>query len=145
MTDVNHYTAIGKSGEGFEITIASGPVIIKDNKVLIDKHGEDTFWKFPGGKQADNLNFKGNAIKRVKEELGIKIKIINERPSIFIYEREHNNKKEYVILIHYLADIISGKPKPGKNIREFIWADINNLPSDCGPHIKSVTDYFMKQ
>ena len=32
------------------IIVASGPVIVENNKVLLNQHGDDNFWKFCGGK-----------------------------------------------------------------------------------------------
>ena len=39
-----------------KIIIVSGPVIIENNKVLLNKHGEDNFWKFCGRQPNQNLN-----------------------------------------------------------------------------------------
>lgn len=44
MAEFRHYPAIDNEGNELEITIASGPVILKDTKVLLDKH-DDPFWK----------------------------------------------------------------------------------------------------
>jgi len=33
-----------------KIIIASGPVIVENNKVLLNQHGDTDFWKFCGGK-----------------------------------------------------------------------------------------------
>ena len=52
-----------------KIIIASGPVIVENNKVLLDKHGDTTFWKFCGGRVEDfNTDLIDNAKRRVKEE-----------------------------------------------------------------------------
>jgi 8-oxo-dGTP pyrophosphatase MutT (NUDIX family) len=32
------------------IIIASGPVIVENYKVLLNQHGDDSFWKFCGGR-----------------------------------------------------------------------------------------------
>jgi len=134
--EFNKYEGIGKDGDKLKITIASGPVIIEDGKVLVDKHGNDEFWKFPGGRQMDNLDFLSNAKIRVKEELGIDVELKGE-PFVMAFERE----KEYVILVHYLAKRI-GEVKMGEGVREFKWLDINNLPEDCAPNIKPVLEHF---
>ena len=57
MAEFKHYKAIDNKGKNLEVTIASGPVIIKDGRVLLDKH-DDPFWKFPGGKVIDNNSFQ---------------------------------------------------------------------------------------
>lgn len=134
--EFNKYEGIGKNGEKVKVTIASGPVIIEEGKVLVDKHGDDKFWKFPGGRQLDNLNFLDNAKEKVKEELGIGVELEGE-PFLMAFNRE----EEYVILIHYLAKRI-GEIKLGKDVREFKWLDINNLPEDCAPNIKPVLEHF---
>ena len=123
------------------LTIASGPVIIYDGKVLLDKHGEDNFWKFPGGKLLDTNSIYDNAIREVKEELNVDVKLSGD-PFILTVDREKDGIKESVILIHYLAKIISGEPKPGRDVREFAWHDVNNLPSDLAPNIMPVVRHF---
>ncbi len=144
MVEINHYLGIGKEGENIEVTTASGSVIIENGKVLLDKHGDDEFWKFPGGKQLDTNNFQENTIKEVKEELGIEVTPKGD-PCILIFEREHNKVKEYVILIHYLADRLTEETTKDKDIREYKWIEVKNLPSDCAPNIKPVLDYFLKK
>ena len=142
MTEFNKIKGIGKNSEEVVFTMASGPVIVKDNKVLLDKHGEDDFWKFPGGKQNDNDSCKENAIREVKEELNIDIKLLDNGSCVLIFERDKDGKKEYVVLIHYLAEIINGEPKSGRDVREFNWFEVNSLPEDCAPNIRPVLKYF---
>jgi len=141
--ELRNYTGIGKSGEKIRLTIASGPVIIENNKVLLVKHGKDDFWKFPGGTQLDTTTFIENAKREVKEELDLEIKLKNKEPCILVFEREKEGIKEYVTLFHYLAERI-GEPKQGKDIREVKWIEITNLPNDCAPNIKPVLNHFSK-
>ncbi|MFA6296664.1 MAG: NUDIX domain-containing protein [Patescibacteria group bacterium] len=124
-----------------KIIIASGPVIIENNKVLLNKHGDDNFWKFPGGK-VENFDFKDwnnfledSANREVKEEMGIDVKIVKPLKTMLI--PKPNEKESYVVLVHFLAERI-GDVKPGKDIREWKWIDINNLPEDCAPNVKEI-------
>jgi len=113
--------------------IASGPVIIEHGKVLLDKHGKDTFWKIPGGtvaKAGDSL--ETIAKNNVKKELGIGIKIIRPLKPMILWR-----KNEIVVLIHYLAKR-KGKIKPGKHVREWAWLDIKKLPKNIAPNIMPV-------
>lgn len=48
-----------------KIIFVSGPVIIEDNNVLLDKHGDDKFWKFCGGKFED---MKRSLIEHAQKE-----------------------------------------------------------------------------
>ena len=124
-----------------EIVIASGPVIIENNKVLLNKHGDDNFWKFCGGRVDDfnELSLEEHAKREVKEEMGIEIEIIRPMKPIMV---EVDGK--LVILIHWLANRI-GEIKPGADIKEWQWFDIDNLPSDCAPNIKPIIDEYLKE
>ncbi|MFH1592441.1 MAG: NUDIX hydrolase [Candidatus Woesearchaeota archaeon] len=140
--EFKHFPAINNNNEKVEITIASGPVIIENNKVLLVKH-KDPFWKFPGGTQLDTHNFIENAKREVKEELNINV-TLQEDPYVMAFERNHNGIKEYVILIHYLAKK-EGEVKPGEEIEEYKWFNINDLPKDCAPNIKPTVDFFKEK
>ena len=126
-----------------KIIIASGPVIVENNKVLLNKHGEDEFWKFCGGRIEENeINLKDSAIREVKEEMGIDIEILNNEPFFIYTEKEKDGVKVSVILAHYLARRI-GEITPGKDIREWCWIDISELDNEnLAPNIKPVLKYF---
>lgn len=124
-----------------QFIVASGPVIIEDRKVLLNKHGDDNFWKFPGGR-VENFDFDDpsnsleTACKReVKEEMGIDIEIIKPlKPMMIPKPRDESTQ---VVLIHYLAER-KGEIQPGSEIKEWKWFEMDNLPEDCAPNIKPV-------
>ena len=126
-----------------QIIIASGPVIVENNKVLLNKHGEDDFWKFCGGRIEDtDINLKDTAKRKVKEEMGIEIEILDNNPYFFYTEKEKEGKAVSIILVHFLARRI-GKIIPGKEIKEWQWIDINNLDREnLAPNIKPTLKYF---
>jgi len=125
-----------------KIIIASGPVIAENNKVLLNKHGDTAFWKFCGGKvETYETDLIENAKREVKEEMGIEIKILNEEPFLAFTRKNTPEGKVDIILVHFLAERI-GEIKPGEDIREWRWFDINNLPADLGPNIIPVLKYF---
>ncbi len=126
-----------------KIIIASGPVIVENNKVLLNKHGDDNFWKFCGGRVEENeINLKEAAKREVKEEMGIEINILNDEPYILHVEKEINGEQFSVILAHFLSKRI-GEPVPGSDIREWKWIDINDLDNEIlAPNIKPTLYYF---
>lgn len=125
-----------------KIIIASGPVIVENNKVLLNKHGDTTFWKFCGGKVEDyETNLIENAKREVKEEMGIEIKILNEDPFITFTRKKTPDGIIDIILTHFLAERI-GEIKQGEDIQEWEWHDINNLPEDLGPNILPALKHF---
>ncbi|MDP2684784.1 MAG: NUDIX domain-containing protein [bacterium] len=119
--------------------IAAGPVIIEDNKVLVNKHGDTDFWKFPGGKVKDfnEMDLREHAKREVKEEMGIDIEVIKPMSTLLSRKGE-----DIVVLVHYLAKRI-GEIKPGDDIREWKWLDINDLPDDVGPNIRPIIEEYL--
>ena len=112
--------------------IASGPVIVENNKVLLNQHGEDNFLKFPGGRVEDfTISLEDNAKREVKEEMGLDIEIIKPLKPMMALKPSG----EAVILIHFLAKRI-GEIKPGPDIRQWNWFGLDNLPANL-PFIKS--------
>lgn len=126
-----------------KIIIASGPVIVENNKVLLNKHGEDNFWKFCGGRVEENENNLKDAAKReVREEMNLDIEILDDEPYFFYTEKEIDGEKVSVILAHFLAKRLN-EPTPGDDIREWDWIDINKLDKEnLAPNIKPVLTHF---
>ena len=125
-----------------KIIIASGPVIVENNKVLLSDQGDTDFWKFCGGKVKEDESLQETAVRRAKEELGINIKILNENPFIIHTLKEIEDKNIDVILVHYLAKRI-GEINPGKDIRKWGWIPIKSLEKEnLGPNIIPALKYF---
>lgn len=123
------------------IIIASGPVIVHNHKVLLDIQGDDNFWKFCGGKIQENESLAQTAIRRAKEELGIKIKITKQKSFLIHTTKEKNGEIFDVILAHFVGDF-SGKIIPGEDVREYAWFDIDELPENLAPNIIPTLKHF---
>ena len=125
------------------IIIASGPVIVENGQVLVNKHGDTAFWKFCGGR-VENLNEGLIDVSRreAKEEMGIELKILDQQPFLF-FTTKHTDLEGAldIILVHYLAERI-GDVHPGEDIREWKWLNIQYLPDDLGPNIIPALKYF---
>ena len=123
-----------------KIIIASGPVIVEDNKALLDISSGDDFWKFCGGKVKENESLIMAAQRRAKEELGIDIEIINPEP-FFMHVKKPGDENIDVVLVHWLAKRI-GEPTPGQEVEKFDWLDVNALPENIGPTVKPALRHF---
>jgi len=123
-----------------KVIIASGPVIVRDNKLLLNISGKDSFWKFCGGKIKEGETLKGAASRRVKEEMGVDIEIKNNEP-FFMYVPKPGEEHIDVILVHWLADY-QGEIKPGKEVKKWGWFDINDLPDNLAPNIVPTLTHF---
>ena len=117
-----------------ELIICSGPVIIKDGKVLLIKEkkgNEITPWFFPGGKvEKTDESLEETCKREAREEVGLNIKIIKQLPTLDDKDKDGNKIK----LVHYLCSA-SGTIKPGPTIVEWNWFDINNLPDNCANNV----------
>jgi len=124
-----------------KIIVASGPVIVENNKVLLNQHGDTTFWKFCGGKVEDyEISLAATAARKAKEEMGIDIEIINLEP-LFLHTQKETGTID-VILVHFLARRV-GNIIPGAEIRQWDWIDIEKLSQEnLGPNILPALKHF---
>lgn len=113
-----------------EIMVASGPVIIEDGKVLLNKHGEDSFWKFLGGRIEDFdfddplQSLEQTCIREAREENGFETEILLPLKPMMI---PHPSKVDtFVVLIHFLAKRV-GDTILGDDIDEFGEFDLEKI------------------
>ncbi len=125
-----------------KIIVASGPVIVDNGKVLVNKHGDTNFWKFCGGRVEDlDQNLIEAARRETKEEVSLDLEILDNDPFIMYTTKETEDGIIDVILVHFLAKRI-GEVKLGEDIREYAWLDINQLPDDLAPNIKPALEHY---
>ncbi len=122
-----------------KITVA-GPVIIKDNKVLLIRDKDDSFWKFPGGTIQKKESHEEALHREVKEEIGVEVEIIGKPIKLEIKKAD-----KHITLLHYLAKLKSEKFKLGSDIIGCQWHDTNNLPANCAQNIKPVLKTISSQ
>ena len=122
--------------------IASGPVIIENNKILLNKEkktGEIALWMIPGGEVENfDVSLTEACRREAKEEMGIEIEILKPLLPILLHK-----DGRVITLIHFLAKRI-GEIKPGADIAEWGWHNIDNLPPDCAPNVYEVIKDYKK-
>jgi ADP-ribose pyrophosphatase YjhB (NUDIX family) len=123
-----------------KVIIASGPVIVRDNKVLLDISGEDDFWKFIGGRVAAGETLKEAAARRSREAMGLEIRIINDEPFL-MYLPKPGEEEIDVLLVHWLAGC-AGEVVPGPGTKEWAWHDLQGLPANLAPNIEPALKHF---
>ena len=126
--------------------IASGPVIIEDGKVLLNKHGSterDKDWKFIGGTMEHGETPEETATREPKEEMGIDVELIKPLSTRIAYEKDKT-----IIMIHYLAKRLNKEIKPSSKIREWEWIPAKDIISgtvaDVTDNIKPVVEEALK-
>jgi len=128
-----------------KIIIVSGPVIVENGKVLLNKHGDPPdFWKFCGGTvENDETDLKHAAIREAKEEAGIDLEFADQQPFFLYVKKQTPQGPLDVILVHWLAKRV-GEVKPGPDILQTEWLDISTLAlrRDLSPNILPALRHF---
>lgn len=126
-----------------KIIIASGPVIVEGDKVLLNQHGDTDFWKFCGGRVEDfETDLIENAKREAKEEMGIDLEILDPEPFFIYTKKETPDGAIEVVLVHFLAKRI-GEVKPGEDIREWKWISLEDLEKEnLAPNIIPALEHF---
>lgn len=124
-----------------KIIIASGPVIVENNKVLLDKDKKEDLWKFCGGRVKDNEDLIETAKRSAQEELGIDIEIMDDNPFLMYVKREVKGEIKDILLVHYLAKRIS-EINPGEKTEEWNWFSFDEMPKTTAPNIIPTLKYF---
>lgn len=121
--------------------IASGPVIIKEGKLLVNKDTKDDFYKIPGGTIEEGLEDLEEDCKReTLEENNAKIKIIKPLHPMQIWKNPTTKERMAITLIHYEAELLNEQEiKPQNETTEIKWLDIEEIKQNkhnVAPNIK---------
>lgn len=125
----------------------SGPVIIEDGKVLLNREKEEDgkgeeFFMLPGG-QMDPGESPEEACKReVMEELGIEIEIITQLKTI---EAAHLTQPDVTVVLHHFLAKRKGEITPGEETIEWGWYPLDNLPELTAPITKNMLENITEQ
>ncbi|MBI4116809.1 NUDIX domain-containing protein [Candidatus Pacearchaeota archaeon] len=120
--------------------IASGPVIIEDGKLLVNRDDKDDFYKLPGGTIEEGVETLEEACHReTKEENNGQIEILNPLSPMILWKNPQTKEQMCIVLIHYMAKLLNKKDiRPIPPIREVKWlgiADIKKRKYNVAPNI----------
>lgn len=105
-----------------------GGVLIKDNKILLTKGGDD--YTLPGGHNQISETSEETIIREFKEETGLDVKPLNV---ISTYENfwKWNDKECHQLCIYYRLKLINENqklvPNPDTKETKFVWLKIEEL------------------
>lgn len=101
-----------------------GAIIFNEGKVLVVKQTSG-FYGFPKGHVETGETEKETAIREIKEETGLDIKIISDKRYTQSYIVKENVHKDVVF---FLASIKNNNEKRQvEEIEEILWIDINEV------------------
>ena len=124
---------------------AAGCVIVKDNKMLLQRRVDNGKWAVHGGCLELGEDFIEGLKREIKEELNIDL-INPEFVNIYSGEDLHftypNDDEVYAITAIYIVREYKGKFKiDNKEVSELKWFDIKELPKNIHePDIKPIMD-----
>ena len=99
-----------------------GAIVVDDEKVLLVKHNAG-HWDFPKGHVEEGETEIETAIREVKEETNIDIKIEKENKYISEYSPKENVMKT---VIYFIGEKVGGKDKPQiEEVSDVEWIDVN--------------------
>lgn len=108
--------------------IVSGPVIIEDNKLLVNKDDKDNFYKLPGGRVEQGETLEETCHREILEENNSKIKIIKPLHPKVLWENPQTKEKMAIILISYQAKLLNKEEiKPIPPTQEIRWLDLKKI------------------
>jgi len=108
--------------------VASGPVIIENGNLLVNKDKKDDFWKLPGGSINEGEDLEEACKRKVKEEINGEIEIIKPLYPNILYENPTTKEKMKIILINYLAKLRNkNKIHPANGTTELKWIAIKDI------------------
>ena len=121
--------------------VASGPVIIENGKLLVNKDDKDDFYKLPGGTIEQGIeDLEEACIRETKEEINGVIEIIKPLSPMILWKNPQTGEEMLIILIHYLAVLKNKKEiKPVSPIKQVKWMDIREIKQgkhNVAPNIK---------
>lgn len=127
-----------------EEIIASGPIIVENGKLLVDKDDKDDFYKIPGGRLKENENLEEGCIREVWEEVNAEITIIKKLSTLILSENPTTHKKMRIELHHFLAELNNpDEIKPIHPVKEVKWLDIRGIKRgkyNVAPNIKFLVE-----
>jgi ADP-ribose pyrophosphatase YjhB (NUDIX family) len=146
MTKLFNLDGFNLNGEPTKFTHATGPVIIRDNKIMLHKAPSTEKYQFIGGRLDDGVSPKQNAINKAKQDLNLEVRIINDTPLPIVGQITRDGKPEQIVLLHYLAEIIE-EPEN----KEYEWFTLEQIEEMTekgevsSPNILIASRYFLKK
>jgi len=108
--------------------------VIKGGKVMMAKRADEPLkgaWDIPGGFLHYGEDPRVGAIRELKEETGLDVKIIDIL-GIYMDEYMHQGETLPTLNCMYIGEIKSGKQKPSDDVSELKWLNIKKSVPNVG-------------
>lgn len=109
--------------------IASGAVIIEENKVLLVKDNKDDFFKLPGGSIEEGTQDLEKVCKlKVKSEINTEVEAIRPLHPKVLWENPQTKEKMVIVLVSFFSKLKSKEEiKPVFPVQEIRWFSLDKI------------------
>ena len=109
-----------------------GAVIVKNDDVLVVRRANRPLqgeWSLPGGLVETGETTKEAVVREILEETNLTIEPI-ELVEVFerILRDAESRVQYHFVVVDYLCRMLSGEPRPGTDVSEIRWAQLEELP-----------------
>lgn len=123
---------------------AAGAIIVRDNKILLQKRSDNGKWGLIGGIMEMGETYAECALREVKEETGLDIRLEH---LVGIYHSPNakwsNGDEAHVICAIYKAEITLGEPRTDEESLELRFFAKEEMPDVFSEdHRQALRDYF---
>ena len=107
----------------------AGGIVVKDNRILLQRRKDNNEWGLVGGLLELNESYLEAAIREIKEETNLVVKAKSFLGIFHNYDMVWGNgDKAHTIGAYYVFDIIDGELKIDEESYELKYFDIDELP-----------------
>lgn len=111
--------------------IGASVVVRKRNRILLVKRAGEPgrgLWVIPGGLVKLGENLRDAALREVKEETGLRVKIEGIFDVVDYISRDSKDKVQYhYVIVDFLGHPISGKLRASSENLDARWVDVKDL------------------
>jgi ADP-ribose pyrophosphatase YjhB (NUDIX family) len=119
--------------------LAASVAVFRDGRVLLAARGRppgEGLFSLPGGQVEAGETLGEAALRELREEVGVKAKLIGLVAPVEVIEREADGRvKHHIVIAAHAARWVSGEPQTGPEAKEIRWVterDIAALPTTPG-------------
>ena len=133
-----------KLGHQKIILNAAGAVIVREDKILLQRRSDNASWGLPGGILELDETYEEAALREVREETGLTVRLTALLGLFHNYDMMWpNGDRAHTISAIFTAQILSGEPRVDEESLELRFFPREELPELCFPdHRAAVAAYL---
>ena len=122
----------------------AGAVVCREGRILLQRRSDNAAWGLPGGILELDETYEEAAIREVREETGLTVRLTSLLGIYHNYDMIWpNGDRAHTIGAYYTAEILSGEPRIDEESLELRFFSREEMPELCFPdHRAAVAAYY---